>query len=106
MCVLCKLLSALLLVDPRNALNNVYLIPTRSLHRLEDDLNVDEYERKVLYANYLYIGQKHNVKGREELEHCYEALNAGSPMVDCGFSKAMPVRQVNPLHLDTKLITR
>jgi hypothetical protein len=109
-CPLCKLLLALLPECPRDPERDMYLIPARSLHRIESDVSMVQYEQERKYANLLFLGQalKQDAQEGEDqrLEYCHEASDAAGRVVSSEFSEAMPTLQVNPSSVDMALVNR
>jgi Heterokaryon incompatibility protein (HET) len=111
-CRLCSLLSALVPEKPKYPDADLYLIPAKSLHRIEPDIDVRTYEGAKFrkYTMYAYIGQKERDENRGEFSKftsCAEAPDA----VGIGFSKngtndseAMLVRKTNTSQLNISLI--
>jgi len=109
-CPLCKLLLALLPECPRDPEGDIYLIPARSLHRLESDVSMVQYEQERKYANLLFLGQtlKQGAQEGEDqrLEYCHEASDAAGRVFSSEFSEAMPTLQVNSSSVDMALVNR
>jgi hypothetical protein len=105
-CPLYRLFKSLLPDKPEDPAGDVYLIPARSLHRIEPDVAMSPYgsSRSLNFANMLFLGQRIQEEGQTRLQYCHEVLNAMSQEQNEEGAESMAVRKVDTIRPNINLI--